>query len=179
MFFLIVSFRYASLHNEKKHQQRGETLQLGVNNGPKIYQAPDYYKQKNIFIGPDGKKYAKMGNTCWFTNLDHGRRHEPLQLMTMTENKRFNKQVKKDPNCYKKYDNYNAIEVPYTSAIPSDYDGVMGVPVSFLDKYNPEQFQILGSNRGVDQDPNKIYGRGSYLNGKEVYKRIFIRHKKK
>lgn len=145
--FLIIGNMNAITYKEVFPLIKENKIWLGVNNGPKIYQAPDYYKQKNIFIGPDGKKYAKMGNTCWFTNLDHGRRHEPLQLMTMTENKRFNKQVKKDPNCYKKYDNYNAIEVPYTSAIPSDYDGVMGVPISFLDKYSPEQFEILGATQ--------------------------------
>jgi hypothetical protein len=99
--------------------------------------------------------------------------------MTMEDNRRFNKKVQKNPNCYQKYDNYDAVEVPYVNSIPSDYNGVMGVPVSFMDKYNPDQFEILGSNRGVDQDPNKIYGRGSYLNGKEVFKRIFIKHKKK
>ena len=80
---------------------------------------------------------------------------------------------------FDKYENYDAIEVSLVKNIPSDYDGVMGVPVSFLDKYNPDQFQILGSNRGVDQDTNKIYGRGSYLDGKEVYKRLFIKHKKR
>lgn len=68
--------------------------------------------------------------------------------------------------------------MPYTNAIPNDYDGVMGVPISFLDKYNPEQFELLGSNRGVDQDPSRVYGRGSYLNGKETFKRIFIGYKK-
>jgi len=160
---------------------------LGVNNGPKIYQAPDYYEQKNIFIGPDGKKYAKMGNTCWFTNIDHGRRHEPLQPMTMSENKRFNKQVKKDLNCYKKYDNYDAIEVPFTDAIPSDYDGVMGVPISFLDKYNPDQFEILGSDYNVKEGllPKLVnpkwkgkLDRG-YVNNKRLYTRILIKHKKK
>jgi hypothetical protein len=87
-------------------------------------------------------------------------------------------QRQKSKKAYDKYDNYNAIEVPFTDAIPSDYNGVMGVPVSFLDKYNPDQFEILGSNRGVDQDPNGIYGRGSHVNGKETFKRVFIKHKK-
>jgi len=86
---------------------------LGVNNGPKIYQAPDYYDQKNIFIGTDGKKYAKMGNTGWFTNLDHGRRHEPLPLMTMEENLKYSKHKEiQGKKAYDKYDNYDAIEVP-------------------------------------------------------------------
>ena len=122
----------------------------------------------------DGKPLIGIHTALWFTNLDHGRRHQPLQLMTEAEVIKF---VTKKP--FEKYENYDAIEVPLVKNIPSDYKGVIGVPVSFLDNYNPDQFEILGSNRGVDQDPNKIYGRGSYLNGKEVYKRIFIRHKKK
>ena len=70
------------------------------------------------------------------------------------------------------------MELPFTDSIPSDFGGVIRVPVSFLDKYNPDQFEILGSNRGVDQDANKIYGRGSHLNGRETFKRLFIRNKK-
>ncbi len=98
----------------------------------------------------------------------------------MEENLKYSKHKDvKGKKSYDKYDNYDAIEVPFTDAIPSDYDGVMGVPASFLDKYNPDQFQLLGSNRGIDQDQNRIYGRGSYLNGKETFKRVFIRHKKK
>jgi hypothetical protein len=85
---------------------------------------------------------------------------------------------KYNPNEFPRYDNYDAIEVSKTSDIPMDYTGVMGVPVTFLDKYNPEQFEIIGSNRGIDQDPNRIYGRGSYLNKKETFKRLFIRNKK-
>ena len=136
---------------------------------------------REVKTNESGKKIyiTRVQGVRWFTNLDHGRRHQPLPLMTMADNLKFNKQIQKNPNSYKKYDNYDAIEVPYVKAIPSDYSGVMGVPVSIFDKYNPDQFEILGSNRGVDQDPNKIYGGGSYLNGKEVFKRIFIKHKRK
>ena len=84
---------------------------------------------------------------CWFTNLDHGRRHQPLQLMSMSDNLKFSKHKEVREKGYQKYDNYNAIEVPYTDAIPKDYDGIMGVPISFLEKYNPEQFEILGSTQ--------------------------------
>lgn len=80
----------------------------------------------------------------WFTNMEHGRRHQPLQLMTMEDNIKYSKHKEVREIGYKKYDNYDAIEVPYTDAIPSDYNGIMGVPVSFLEKYNPEQFSILG-----------------------------------
>ncbi len=123
---------------------------------------------------------VKFRNCCWFTNLDHGRRHQMLPLMTMEENLKYSKHKEiKGKKSYDKYDNYDAIEVPYIDAIPSDYDGVMGVPASFLDKYNPDQFELLGSNRGIDQDLNRIYGRGTYINGRETFKRVFIRHKKK
>ncbi len=76
--------------------------------------------------------------------MEHGRRHQALQLMTMEDNIKYSKHKEVREIGYKKYDNYNAIEVPYTDAIPSDYKGIMGVPVSFLEKYNPDQFRILG-----------------------------------
>ncbi len=100
---------------------------------------------------------VKFRNVCWFTNLDHGRRHQPLPLMTMGENFKFSKHKDiKGRKKYHKYDNYDAIEVPFTDAIPSDYDGVMGVPISFLDKYNPDQFEILGtSDNGLVDDAFK------------------------
>lgn len=101
------------------------------------------FKQHGIKV-PEGLYVTRVAGIHWFTNLDHGRRHQKLNLMTMADNKRFNKQISKNENSYKKYDNYNAIEVPYTNAIPSDYSGAMGVPVSFLDKYSPEQFEIIG-----------------------------------
>lgn len=127
---------------------------------------------------------VKFRNVSWFTNVDHGKRHQPLQLMTMDDNIRFNTRLKGQP--YQKYDNYNAIEVPYTNAIPKDYDGVMGVPISFLDKYSPEQFDIVGFDYDVKEGnlPDLIVSdwdgkldRG-YLNGKRIYSRIFIKHKK-
>jgi len=85
----------------------------------------------------------KFGNVCWLTNMEHGRRHQKLSLMTMKENLKFNKSIK-NKNAYQKYLNYDAIEVPRVDAIPSDYEGIMGVPISFLEKHCPEQFEILG-----------------------------------
>ncbi len=82
--------------------------------------------------------------SVWFTNIEHGRRHEPLQLMTMADNLKFSKHKEVKEQGYQKYDNYDAIEVPFTDAIPCDYDETMGVPVTFLEKYCPEQFEILG-----------------------------------
>ncbi len=90
---------------------------------------------------------VKFRNVVWFTNMDHGKRHQRLSLMTMADNRKFKKKVIKSEIAYKKYDNYDAIEVPFTDAIPSDYDGIMGVPISFLDKYSPEQFEILGATQ--------------------------------
>jgi hypothetical protein len=135
-------------------------------------------------VHDDKTGLVKFRNCHWFTNLDHGRRHQQLPLMTMADNKKFNKKIQKNENSYQKYDNYDAIEVPYTIAIPSDYDGVMGVPISFLDKYNPDQFEILSANdfRKNENVPFKAHGlvkdKEGAINGKPVYVRIFIRHKK-
>ena len=105
-------------------------------------------KKKAERLGYIGN-YTRLGNSCWFTNIDHGRRHEPLRLMTMAENFKHSKHKEiKGRKEYLHYDNYDAIEVPFTDAIPSDYEGVMGVPISFLDKYCPEQFEIIGQTQG-------------------------------
>lgn len=89
-------------------------------------------------------KLVKFRNVVWFTNLDHGRRHQPLTLMTEADNKKYSKHKQVKGVGYQKYDNYDAIEVPFVDAIPSDFTGVMGVPITFLDKYNPEQFEVVG-----------------------------------
>jgi hypothetical protein len=116
----------------------------------------------------------KFGNICWFTNIDHGRRHEPLVLMTVKDNLRYSKKLTGMTE-YATYDNYDAIEVPQTKLIPSDYAGVMGVPISFLDKYDPEQFEIIGLDRYVPDNPR--YGHRFHINGEEIYARIIIRHR--
>lgn len=130
-------------------------------------------------VGPgqleeNGKRYQKMGNTCWFTNIQHGRRHEPLKLMTQADNEASNKRIINNANSYKKYDNYDAIEVPSTSGIPSDHSGVMGVPISFLDKYCPEQFEIVGYMAST-QITEYNFGY-PYVDGQKKYARILIRH---
>ena len=108
----------------------------------------------------DGKKIINVPSV-WFTNLEHGRRHQPLRLMTMAENIKFSKHKEVRGKGYQKYDNYDAIEVPFTDAIPSDYDGVMGVPISFLDKYCPEQFEIMGmcENEDLYELKTRVYNR--------------------
>lgn len=103
----------------------------------------DSDRQKAARLGYVGN-YTRLGNSCWFTNIEHGRRHQPLQLMTMADNIKFSKHKELRGIGYPKYENFDAIEVPYTDAIPGDFDGVMGVPISYLDKYCPEQFEIVG-----------------------------------
>ncbi len=120
----------------------------------------------------EGEKVTRVSGVCWFTNVTHGRRLEPLPLMSEAQ---VIELISRQP--FKRYDNYDAIEVPKISQIPGDFSGVMGVPISFLDRYCPDQFEIVGSNRGIDQDPAGVFGRGSYLNGSETYKRLFIRNR--
>jgi hypothetical protein len=98
-------------------------------------------------IDAEGNRIIATNNCLWLTNLDHGKRHQPLPLMSMRDNIKFSSHKNIKGKEYKKYDNYDAIEVPYTDAIPSDFDGVMGVPITFLDKYNPDQFEILGATQ--------------------------------
>lgn len=128
----------------------------------------------------EGKRIVATNNCLWLTNIEHGRRHQPLSLMTMADNLKFSSHKSIKENGYPKYENYDVIEVPFTDAIPSDYDGVMGVPITFLDKYNPEQFELIGcSDNGAVPDEYKLphfkKHNEPYINGKKVYKRIFIR----
>ena len=123
----------------------GNDMVFGVPDGAKVDEKD---KAKAARLGYVGN-YTRLGNSCWFTSIEHGRRHEPLPLMSMADNLRFSKHKElKGKAAYDRYDNYDAIEVPFTDAIPSDYDGVMGVPISFLIKYCPEQFEILGQTQG-------------------------------
>ena len=114
-------------------------LGYGFNNGNAFFGVPDSYK--DLFVAgvfDEEMGLVKFRNVGWFTNLEHNKRHEDLILYKSY-----------DPEDYPTYDNFNAIEVSKTKEIPMDYDGVMGVPISFLDKYNPDQFEILGiTDRG-------------------------------
>lgn len=119
--------------------------------------------------------------SIWFTNMEHGKRHTPLSLMTMEENRQRSRHKKIRENGYRQYDNYDAIEVPYTDAIPADYNGVMGVPISFLEKYCPEQFEIVGATESEGKGfSNGLWNELSgvaqpLIDGKRRYKRLFIR----
>lgn len=117
-----------------------------IHSGDREFRVPDSYplEAAGCRMDESGVKYIRVKGVRWFTNIDHGRRHKPEQFMTMAENIKFSKHKDVKGNEYQRYDNYDAIEVPYTDAIPSDYEGAMGVPITFLDKYCPEQFEILG-----------------------------------
>ena len=114
---------------------------FGVPDGTVVKESDKKKAERLGYVGD----YTRLGNSCWYTNIDHGRRHQPLQLMTMAENFKYSKHKSiRENKCYEHYDNYDAIEIPYTDAIPNDYTGVMGVPISFMDKFCPEQFKIIG-----------------------------------
>jgi len=146
----------------------------------------------NEFLLPDGKITEQVkGLTRWFTNIGHGRRHQKTPLMSKEDNLRFNKKMKGKKD-YDKYSNYEAIEVPFANAIPSNYKGEMGVPITFLDKYNPEQFKIIGSNLTHGTPMSEIAKKGTYAQGgpsfytnngngtfKRIYTRILIKHRNK
>ena len=154
-----------------------------IHSGDREFQIPPEYPvtASGWRVDEFGNKFIRVKGVRWFSNLEHGRRHQPLALMTMEDNLRYNKKMK-GKEAYEHYDNYDAIEVPFTNAIPSDYEGVMGVPISFLDKYCPEQFEILGCT----ESEGKGFSNGLWfyesgiaqplVNGLKAYKRIFIRH---
>lgn len=139
---------------------------LGYKFGNMEFRVPDYYepRETRFWIDECGKKWRSLGNICWFTNLDIPKRHEDLILYeTYSEDN------------YIKYDDYDAINVNKVSEIPSNYYGKMGVPITFLDKYNPEQFEILGLDRYVLDNPR--FGHRFKIDGKEIYARILIRRR--
>ena len=166
-----------------------------------LFEIPKSIVSNFVQNGKKGSKYKVVdgkvlgrSTSIWITNLEHGRRHQPLQLMTMEENLKYSKHKEiKGRTAYDRYDNYDAIEVPYTDAIPSNYEGVMAVPISFLDKYCPEQFDILGvTQRNNDPYKLKKYSTKQYANAndlnargviiingvpKSMYARILIRKK--
>lgn len=146
-------------------------------------EAPKEYTERVMASRPqgmwwriiDGKPLIGIHTALWFTNLDHGRRHQPLPLMTMEENLKYSKHKEiKGKKAYDKYINCDAIEVPFTDAIPSDYSGAMGVPISFLDKYNPEQFEIVKFRHGDDGKDLRLKKDGTC-----PYFRVLIKHREK
>jgi hypothetical protein len=190
--FLIIGNINAITYKEVFPLLKNNKVWLGnnykVNAGAMFFEIPEdianLEQVREIITNESGDKVyiTRVQGVRWFTNLDHGRRHDPLQLMSEAEVIKF---ATKKP--FQKYDNYNAIEVSLVKNIPSDYDGVMGVPATFLDKYNPDQFEILGSDYNVKQGllPELVnpkwegkLDRG-YINNKRQYTRILIRHREK
>lgn len=139
---------------------KANKLWMGVtiHSGDREFRVPDHYplNAAGSRIDENGVKYIRVKGVRWYTNLDHGRRHQKLPLMTVEDNLRFSKHKEINGKAaYDRYDNYDAIEVPFTDAIPGDYNGVMGVPVTFLDKYNPDQFEILGYEKSYHLQTRK------------------------
>ena len=169
---------------------KGNEMWLGASRmGAKCFALPSNAPAKASQYEENGIRFQKFGNIAWFTNIEHGRRHEPLELMTMEDNLLYgSKRVR--TTAYAKYDNYDAIEVPETKGIPSDYTGLMGVPISFLDKYNPAQFEIVGTSDGAFAASLGVKPLGPEYEGnvgrtklglastrKAVFRRIVIRHR--
>ena len=163
-----------------------------IASGDREFQVPDNYPLSAAGWRVDGKgtKFLQVKGVRWFTNLDHGRRHQHLSLMTMEDNRKFNKKLV-GSDAYDRFENYDAIEVPFTNAIPADYEETMGVPISFLDKYSPEQFEIIWQASGNTRasTPKGVLDQMGYcthaedrggcaiLHGRRSYDRIFIRRR--
>lgn len=193
--FLIIGNMNAVTYKETFPLIKNNKMWYGqsITSGDREFQVPDDYPLNAAgFRVYNGKKYIRVKGVRWFTNLDHGRRHQPLDLMTMADNLKFNKKLL-GKTTYKCYENYDAIEIPVSNAIPSDFDGIMGVPITFLDKYSPDQFEIIwqasGNTRAsAPQDILKELnyrihredrGGCSILEGKRTYGRIFIKRRMK
>jgi hypothetical protein len=145
---------------------------VSIHSGDRKFVVPNDYPLNAAGCGIDenGNKFIRVKGVRWFTNVQHGRRHQHLQLMTMSDNIKYSNHKQVRNNEYKKYDNYDAIDIPFTDAIPNDYDGVMGVPITFLDVYNPEQFEILGYTEAGNELCTKFYtGMYQHKNGETVY----------
>ncbi len=170
--FLIVGNQNAITYKEVFKLIKENLLWLGGCLSYAAFKVPDYYEEKSnrFWIDETGQKWRSMGNICWFTNLDHKKRHEEMDLY-----KHYTSEE------YPHYDNYDAINVDKTADIPMDYEGIMGVPITFLDKYNPEQFEILngiGRYACIDNEySNPIGTYGTNVNGEHKFFRILIRKK--
>jgi hypothetical protein len=176
--FLIIGNINAVSYKEifKLFKENKIWLGASIHSGDREFGVPSYYplNAAGVRVDEKGNKFIRVKGVRWFTNLDYKERHENLILY-----KKYN------PKDYPKYDNYDAINVDKTSDIPMDYEGAMGVPITFLDKYNPEQFEIIGSDYEVKEGllPEIVnpkwkgkLDRG-YINGKRMYARLLIKRK--
>lgn len=161
--FLIIGNVNAVTYKEVFPLIKDNKVWLGpsITSGDRKFNVPDDYplNAAGCGIDPDGRHFIRVKGVRWFTNLDHNKRHEELDLVCHYS-----------PEEYPTYDNYNAIDIGKTADIPYDYSGAMGVPITFLDKYNPEQFEIIKFRKGDDEKDLRV-------NGKCPYFRILIRNK--
>ncbi len=164
--FIIIGNQNAITYKETFNLIKDNKIWLGYYSGDMAFTVPDYYEEREtrFWIDENGQKWRSMGNICWFTNIETAKRDEELILY-----KKFS------PEEYPKYDNSNIINVNKVSDIPFDYDGIMGVPITFMDKYNPKQFEILGIANSARYIGYECY---TLLSGKKIYNRILIRRKK-
>ena len=169
--FIIIGNQNAITYKEFFPLLRDNKVWLGYGCGDMAFKVPDDYEPRKTRYWQDesGQKWRSMGNACWYTNLDIKKRHEDLVLV-----KRYNR------DDYPKYDNYEAINVGKVIDIPCDYEGIMGVPVTFMDKFNPDQFEIIGllagNIRGLAGIPSSTGKDGPYINGKLKFGRILVRN---
>lgn len=190
--FLIIGNTNSVTYKEIFPLVKDNRLWLGCTNFNvgMFFEVPDHWKRFHHVDKATGKKIARVSASCWYTNLDHGRRHDPLKLMTMADNLRFSSNLR-GKSAYDRYANYDAIDVSMYKEIPSDYDGAIGVPITFLAKYNPDQFEILGSSRTLGVPMSEVAKKGTYLQGgprfyiangdgtyRRMYDRIVIRHRR-
>jgi hypothetical protein len=180
--FVIVGNQNALSYKELFNLITDNKIWLGNKSGDMAFKVPDYYEARatRYWVDEDGQKWRSLGNACWFTNLDIAKRHEEMILYK-----------KYKPEEYPTYSNYDGIEVGKTSDIPIDYAGAMGVPLTFLDKYNPDQFEIIGSSRTLGKPMSEVAKKGTYSQGgprfylsngdgryRRLYDRIVIKNKK-
>lgn len=206
--FIILGNMNAITYKEVFPYLKNNEIWLGYKslNLDMYFHVTDEYKQWLLENKKEGSAYkiiggvvmGRLASACWFTNIDHGKRHEWLQLDTMAHNLKFNKKLAKKLQAdfsltkYPHYDNFDAIEVPFTECIPSDYDGIMGVPITFLDKYNPSQFELLETTERWSTLRAKKYSQTEYEEANDMnatwivrigegyakgYKRLLIRRK--
>lgn len=170
--FVIIANQNAITYKEVFPLLKNDRIWLGYRFGDMAFTVPDYYepRETRFWVDKTGQKWRSMGNICWFTNLDIPKRHEEIFLYKIYT-----------PEEYPKYDNYDAINVNKTQDIPCDYYGAMGVPITFMDKYNPEQFEIIdGIGRYSILDNERTRKNGKYLSmikGEAKFFRIIIRRK--
>ncbi len=171
--FVIVGNQNAITYKEIFPLLRDNKMWIGYKFGDMSFRVPDYYEPRatRYWEDKEGKKWRSLGNICWFTNLDIKKRHEPIVLYEHYDEEK-----------YPRYDNYDAINVDRVDSIPCDYDGTMGVPITFMGKFSPEQFEIIGCTESEGKGFSNGLWRESMcaqpiVNGKRIYKRLFIRKK--